>query len=160
VYAQRNAASPCRQFCQHLLIDRELFPLAVVARQSVGKSQSDMRSLWNSRECGQEGAALRDYAIVIAIAGVGVDQTRTQGGTTPGRGELLFKKIKQLRSFRSMEVSGSGAVFLFVLIPRRGGVQDQRQNAVEKPGRRIGGGDVFVKREIARAEADGFIRLR
>ena len=56
-----------------------------------------------------------------------------------------------------MEISGGLFVLPLILPARPRPVQQQRENAVQKSGRRIDRGDVLIERKIARPELDRLI---
>ena len=56
----------------------------------------------------------------------------------------LFEKLKKFGSFRAMKIWNCALFFLGVLVLRPGGIQDKRENSVEKSWPLVHRGDVLV----------------
>ena len=152
--AQRHAIGLAGQLLQQIVIQGELRLGIAAAGITIRHQQCHVVALRRRWKRGQEIAARFEHRSIFFVAGIGIDQPGMQFRTRSRLRKAFIKKRYQFSRTRTMEVRKRALLFFRIVISRRTGVQDQRQDAIQVAGAGIHGGNVFVHGDIAGAKAD------
>ena len=156
---QRHAAGARRQLLQQPIVDGELLVHLLGACERIGHLESHAGPLRSAGKRRHERAPAIDHGIGLTVGGIGRDQRRVQFGPARRCRKARFKKREQIGGAGAVKVRHGRPFFLGELIARGCRVEQQRKDAVQKPGVRIKPADVPIERQIAEAEPERLLRL-